>query len=210
MNASDRNSRDYQERVVAFIDVLGFAELVRASDTDPTKRDKIAKFIMTDKLFADFTGNMFRMAAAFFSDSFVLSIGSDRVFYLIREAGYLCRHLLLQGFPCRGAITTGSLYHQERIVVGPAFVKAYQLEQSVAIYPRVILDDATMQWWKHEFRPGSAHPHFESLVKRDRDGQHFIDIFNPGWSEFLRWTEFIPSTDSVPIDPAEFLKGASA
>ncbi len=38
--ASDTNTFDYQERVVAFIDVLGFTELVKQSDANPT-REKI-------------------------------------------------------------------------------------------------------------------------------------------------------------------------
>ncbi len=94
------------------------------------------------------------------------------------------------------------------MVVVPALVKAYQLEHSVAIYPRVILDDPAMGLWREEFAPGSAHPHFESLVKRDRDGQHIIDIFNPAWSEFIPWTEFIPSTDLVPTEASDFREAA--
>ncbi len=216
MLASDTNSFDYQERAVAFIDVLGFADLVKASDANPAARAKISKLIGTNKLFDQFMKKLPFATASFFSDSFVLSMmQADRVFYMVREIGYLCRHLLLLGFPCRGAITVGSLYHHKRIVVGPAFVDAYRLEQSVAIYPRVILDDATMAHWKHEFRldefgQGSAHPHLKSLVKRDRDGQHFIDIFNPEWGpNFIPWTEIIPSPDPVPTDATDFLKAAN-
>lgn len=216
MLASDTDSFDYQNRVVAFIDVLGFAELVKASDADPTARAKLSKIITANKLFDRFIGEFLRFAdAAFFSDCFVLSMHQpeSQLIYLIRETGYLCRYLLLQGFPCRGAITTGSLYHDGRFVVGPALVDAYRLEQSVAIYPSIILDHATMAYWKHEFRldefgHGSAHPQLEALVKCDRDGQHFLDIFNPEWPIFLPWTEFIPSTDSVPVDPVDFCKEA--
>jgi hypothetical protein len=112
---------------------------------------------------------------------------------------------LLQGLPCRGAITVGLLHYHERIVVGPALVKAYQLEQCVAYYPRVILDVTAMEHWKAEFGAGSSHPEHESLVKRDRDGQDFLDIFNPGWMDFLPWTEFVPSPNEVPTDPGDFL-----
>jgi hypothetical protein len=186
MPSGDANSLDYEKRVASFIDVLGFSALVHESRKHPIARDEIGKLISTDKLFERFVGTMLKFASAtFFSDSFVLSMDASRAFNLIREAGYLCRHLLLQGFPCRGAITTGLLYHRERIVIGPALIEAYKLEQSVAIYPRVILDDATMELWRKEFSPGSAHPHLEAWVKRDRDGQHFLDIFNPTWTEPL-------------------------
>jgi len=153
--------------------------------------------------------------AAFFSDSFVLSTASPEthLFHLVRETGYLCRYLLLQGFPCRGAIATGSLYHNNHFVVGPALVEAYCLERSVAVYPRVVLDNSTVEWWKHEFRldedgQGCGHQQCESLVKQDRDGQYFIDIFNPRWTEFFPWTDFMPAAASLPSDPEAFCEEA--
>jgi hypothetical protein len=91
--------------------------------------------------------------ATFFSDSFVLSMQSDRIFYMIRELGQLCRFLLMEGMLCRGAITVGSLFHQDPLVIGPAFLEAYRLEQNVAFYPRIILSDAAMKLWKMEFCP---------------------------------------------------------
>lgn len=213
MPAIDPDSFDYQERAVAFIDVLGFAELVKQSAANPTARANISKLIDTNRLFERFTRELLRFAeAAFFSDTFVLSMHSPeiRLIHLIREAGQLCRRLLLQGFPCRGAITTGSLYHQNRFVVGPALVVAHRLEQSVAVYPRVILDDPTISYWENEFRgQGPAHRHLEALIKRDRDGQRFLDIFHPAWgSDFIQWTEFIPSGETIPTDPVEFLNAA--
>jgi hypothetical protein len=212
MDTIDNSSFDYQERTVAFIDVLGFAELVKQSDTSLTARAKLAKLIAINALFEQFVAKFLGFGdAAFFSDCFVLSMQPPdiRALFVIRETGYLCRYLLLQGFPCRGAITTGSLYHQGRFVVGPALVNAYEMERAVAIYPRVILDERTMAYWRNEFLPGSAHPQLETLVKRDRDGQHFLDIFSPTWSAaFLPWTEFIPSQDQVPADPRKFLEDA--
>lgn len=205
----------YQERAVAFIDVLGFAELVKLSDTSEYARAKVGKLIDINNLFEKFISEYLDFAeATFFSDSFVLSFNSPHsLVYLIRETGYLCRYLLLQGFASRGAISTGSLHHRGRFIVGPALVDAYRLEQSVAIHPRIILDHATLAHWKQEFRVdefggGSAHPQVEGLVKRDRDGQHFIDTFHPEWpSSFLPWSDFVP-TAPIPTDPADFLKEA--
>jgi hypothetical protein len=212
MPASNAKPLDYQERIVAFIDVLGFSELVKASDTDQTARVKIANLIMTNELFAKFVGGFLPRLngeAAFFSDSFVLSMDYGRVFQLIKEIGYLCRRLLTLGLPCRGAITTGLLYHRERVVVGPALVDAYQLERSVAIYPRVILDDASGASWINEFAPPPLHAHCEAWVKKDHDGRHFIDIFHPAWPDCYPWTDFVPSSYSVPGNSADFLEAAS-
>ncbi len=211
---SETDSFEYKERVVAFVDVLGFSALVRRSETDPAAMDNVRKLVTVNELFYSFMTKFQLSTASFFSDSFVLSMQPDRVLYVVREIGYLCRYLLLQGLPCRGAITTGSLYHRGRFVLGPAFVSAAEMEKSVAVYPRVVLDDATMANWRLEFRVDefghrAQHASLENLVKRDRDGRHFIDIFNPEWGTgFIPWTEIIPSYDLVPTDPAEFLERA--
>lgn len=207
---------EYQERAVAFIDVLGFADFVKCSEGNSALRTKLGGLIGTNKLFEQFFRTFLDFAdGAFFSDTFVLSMSDpeSRFFYLVRETGYFCRLLLTQGFACRGAITVGLFYHRDRFVVGPALVDAYRLEQSVAVYPRVILDKAALAAWEHEFRIDEcggkvAHHHLKPLVKRDRDGQSFLDIFHPGWTEFIPVTDVIPSKHIVPKDNAGFLKQA--
>ena len=204
------NSLAYEDRVVAFIDVLGFADLVKASATGAAAHGKISKLIAIYNVFDWFVPQMLDklVDGGFFSDTFILSAGTSQSVYLIRETGNLCRYLLLQGFPCRGAIAAGPLHHRERIIIGPALVDAYRAEQSVAIYPRIVVDDATRDYWAEECAPGSAHPHLKSLVKKDCDGQHYLDIFEPQWGDFLPWTDFVPATEAVPVDPAQFLTAA--
>ena len=41
---------------------------------------------------------------------------------------------------CRGAITKGDFYHQGNRMFGPGFVEAYNLEEHVAVMPRIIID----------------------------------------------------------------------
>jgi hypothetical protein len=196
----------YEERIVAFIDVLGFAELVETSEIDPVARTRIEKLIATDQLFERFLKNMRPLVdAAFFSDSFVLSARAESAIYLFREAGYLCRHLLTLGFVFRGAIVAGSLHHQDRTIVGPAFVKAYRLERDVAIYPRVIIDDSAFEYWNEELTDGSAHAHLVSLTKIGDDGQRFFDIFDPQWTVFIPWTHLEPSGEVIPAAPVDYL-----
>lgn len=201
----------YQDRLIAFVDVLGFANLVCRSADEADARAKVGKLTATNQLFdAFFTKLMDRAETAFFSDSFVVSVGPDEVFYLVREVGYLCRYLLLLGLPCRGGISGGPLHHQGKVVVGPAMVQAYQLECDRAKFPRVILDDAAMACWRAEFKDPSAHADCEALVKIDAAGVGYLDLFNSKWGDsFLPWTAFIPARDSIPADQAEFLKAAT-
>lgn len=80
-----------------------------------------------------------------FSDSIILSVsitngdysGSDMFWRSLDSIGKI---LLRHGFFVRGAITQNLMYHTGQIAIGPALVRAYELESKVAIYPRVILD----------------------------------------------------------------------
>lgn len=210
MTASGTNSFNYEERIVAFVDVLGFADLVVASDADQIARAQVSNLLGADRLFDKYMTESQLGTATFFSDSFIISMTPpDRIFYMVREVGYLCRYLLLQGFLCRGAITVGSIYHQDQAVVGPAFIRAYQLERSIAIYPRVILDAAALEYWRAEFALSPAHSHLESLVKCDLENKYFIDIFNSEWGyNFVPWTELVPLFRSIPNDPTVFREAA--
>lgn len=87
------------------------------------------------------------------------------------------------------------------------------MEQTVSVYPRIVLDDITTAIWREEFRlidgRGPAHSQYEVVVKRDRDGCNFIDIFNAEWTTSLPWTDFVPSNDLIPADHMAFLKKAA-
>jgi hypothetical protein len=56
MVASNPGAFAYKDRVVAFIDVLGFSELVRASGESPTARARLERLLAADKLFERFIG----------------------------------------------------------------------------------------------------------------------------------------------------------
>jgi len=200
----------YEDRLVAFIDILGFAKLVQSSATADADQDKVRRLIAVCTVFDWFTTQMLDelIDSAFFSDTFVLSATISQTLYLIRETGNLCRYLLLQGLPCRGAIALGLLHHRERIIIGPALVDAYRAEQSVAIYPRIVVDDETLNNWIEECASSTVHADLRPLLKQDTDGQHYLDIFDPLWSNaFLPWTN-TRFRDVVPTDPIEFLTAA--
>ena len=71
---------EYRARIVVFIDVLGFSELVGSSEVDATARLKLTQLIDTNKLFERVLADFSDFAEAdFFSDSFVLSMREDRI-----------------------------------------------------------------------------------------------------------------------------------
>ncbi|QWH20717.1 hypothetical protein EXW62_27335 (plasmid) [Bacillus mycoides] len=75
-----------------------------------------------------------------FSDSIIISYPINCMYDLLLETLSISGAILSSGYLVRGGITYGKLYHDERIVFGPAMNKAYDLESKVADVPRIILD----------------------------------------------------------------------
>jgi hypothetical protein len=191
----------YEERVVAVIDILGFSHLVMTSDGDAAALDSVRQLLRVDELFSKFLEFFPSAQGTFFSDTFVMSMQFPDVqtFYVVREIGYLCQYLLNLGLPCRGAISAGPLYHKAQNVVGPALVRAHELEQDKAKYPRVIFDEPALEHWKRDVAEGSSLDMFAPLVKRDDDGEHFIDIFSELYpTNFYQWAHFVEAFEPLP------------
>src|SRR5665213_3067423 len=116
---SDKQNSIYSRSVISFIDLLGFAECVMRSETDTASMVQIQNFLNTNAKFQQYLektlnhGANVLVRASYFSDTFVLSVPDDRIIYLLRETGHLCRHMLLSGWPCRGAVVAGPLSHSK-------------------------------------------------------------------------------------------------
>lgn len=168
------------QRVVAFIDILGVSELVADPVAGETLIRKILAFLekfgeaerIRDTWNRTEAGTEFTV----FSDSVVLSIPvqehgvSERI--IVEQAGALAAGLLRDGVLCRGGISRGRLYHRGRVLLGEGLVKAYDLERLVAKYPRIVIDDAVRNAsdWSGTLA--------KSLLLRDLDGCWIVDVIS--------------------------------
>lgn len=84
--------------------------------------------------------------------------------------------MLRREYLVRGAITRGALYHDDAVVVGPALVRAYELESQVAIYPRIILDPnlQNLQITKTDVED----VFWTKMYREDRDGIFFLNFLS--------------------------------
>jgi len=200
----------YENRAVAFIDILGFRSLIRQR-----KERDILDVLSTPPSFDDMFRTMSSSELDFqvtrFSDSIVCSMriphrkNLGAGLFVAAYAGHLALEMLAKGILVRGAITAGQLYHREDIVFGPAMVDAYELESKHAHYPRIIVLDklagainlSTMvgfgaEWWiKHQ------------PFRRDFDGVFHLDILGAFYIGFrpdaLRLQSKRPIEDLGPV-----------
>jgi hypothetical protein len=148
----------YEDRVVAFVDILGWSEACRKSAI-PGKKDLIEKLkkAASDikdyaKKFSPETKSVMSQAPgisdysksihssiefSFFSDCFAVSAPSGNGKYIFDIVRWASDFLLNQGFLARGTITLGLLHHFDNIIFGPALVDAVKCEKS-AKFPRIL------------------------------------------------------------------------
>jgi len=180
----------YSQRYVAFIDILGFSEHVRQSEHASAEAQKLIQILnRISQTWADKTlqathdtlGVEFRSTS--FSDCTVLSeaVTPKALQYLLFRVSQFALDLLANGFLLRGAIAKGPLHHSEQAVFGPAFLKAYGLEQDIAKYPRIIVDQGTHEDFlqTQTVNMGEVYDRFiRPDLHHSDDGPVFVDIFS--------------------------------
>lgn len=171
----------YEHRLILFIDFLGFKEVVEATENDP---DALRRLIAAlDEIGRLGEADVFEsQRVTQFSDSVVMSYRvteQSGVFWMLNAIALTIITLAGHGFLLRGAVTIGDLYHSDTHVVGPAMVRAYEMESQVARYPRVIVDPALIalarQRRNRDHTPDDEEEYVRNFVAEDDDGQLFID-----------------------------------
>lgn len=190
---------NYQDRVVCFIDILGFANHI-SSSIRPDGSDATEKILELSEVFGGIREildidspakrqDQYKVVTQF-SDSVVISFpaySESGVFDALLEIMWVQMNLVLRGYLCRGGIVRGRLVHTPSTLFGPAMVEAYTLESQAALYPRVILDagiiNAGVTAHAMHNTPMHEQQSIMSLVKRDLDGMYYIDYITGAQSE---------------------------
>ncbi|WP_428122471.1 hypothetical protein [Bradyrhizobium sp.] len=153
----------YPERYVVFLDILGFSEIVRKTDTDAltSRFDALVKTLneinSRENELDDVVGDDFKFQT--FSDSIVMSANASTngLLYVLYAARQLALNLLGNGILTRGAIAKGKLHHVGSVMFGPAFLDAHRIEHEIAKYPRIILSEKVFEDLKL-MKPGLIEP----------------------------------------------------
>jgi len=187
----------YENRLVAFIDILGFKEIVKESKDNTDKINLLYSVLnyLKDwetsenwdlKLIEieedaqkkgvdnfDITG---KTNSTSFSDSIVVSVKIDdnvneMTSTLISNLGYIGAILLEQGLLFRGGLTIGNIVHNEfGTVFGQGLIDAYLLESNSAKYPRIILSDKLIKLLNYPLETKRNRYPYHQYIKRFDDG----------------------------------------
>ena len=183
----------YQLRIVAYIDILGFSQLIRKSTNNNDVLNKIYKALShfidekeknneMDKRYSD---NMCQYSTQ--SDCIVISYAfyknSGSFFNILTDIYFMIAELSYLGFVVRGGISIGKLYHNEQNVFGPALVETVNLEEKSAHYPRVIISNKDYETGIYEgylYSSEEEREYINKRLKRDVDGYWYVDFFEIG------------------------------
>lgn len=182
----------YERRIVCFIDILGFSNIVKGTVTSGIRgasglRNICGALNMLD----DFRLTMSEAMKAKdvrttqFSDSVVISFpwneeDNSIVSAILLIKTYQVFLIMHHGVLLRGGITVGDIIHNEKLIVGPAMIDAYTLESKCAITPRIIIDSQVVPLFEKAFDRcrNNSHSIDTTLINKDDDDRYFIDYFN--------------------------------
>lgn len=169
---------EYSERYCAYVDILGFSDLVASIRAGRMKFEAIRDLL--HQVHAPRSSQVvgathFDFQAQSISDALVLStaLSISGLAVLIDTLESLTINALYEGYLLRGAVCRGLLYHDQHTVFGEALITAYQLESRIVRYPRIMLtkqvvDDALASNLKH---------YLSDHIQRAEDGPFFIHFF---------------------------------
>lgn len=187
----------YENRLIAFIDILGFKEIVHSSERDSSKIDflhSVLNYLKSWEVSEKWNLQLVEIEedaqkkgvenfdirgktnSTSFSDSIVVSVKVDNnvnemASTLIVNLAYIGAILFEKGILFRGGLTIGNLIHNENgTVFGQGLIEAYQLESKNAIFPRIILSDKLIQQLNYPLETKHNRYPYHQYLERFTDG----------------------------------------
>jgi len=198
---------DYEDRLIIYIDILGFSNFVNyTSQTRINSSEKIKRIDNLLSMIKNFFSNKHdpiqlskTRQTTSFSDLIVISVSLEDIDYMdseIYDVFYLLLNATLKGFLLRGAIAYGKLIHTKDVIFGPGLIDVYNREKTIAKYPRVIIDDVIVSDLKDLPKKTKYAGNCERIISRDFDGIYYLDFLKSVRNEvdnFREYTLFLSS-----------------
>jgi len=173
---------DYEERFVAFIDIVGFEDLIERSlgpsrsitPAEIREALEVPQPVGPDQIvlgrIGDISDSGHRMAA--FSDCVAITTlpTEQGLMHLLHHTSHIGFRLIRMKMLCRGGITRGLIYHDDEVIFGPAMNEAVCMEKNIAKQPRIILNPDVAQFGLQ----AAENKIFSRFVRKDDDGWYYV------------------------------------
>mgnify|MGYP007101861098 CR=1 FL=1 len=172
--------------VVAFLDLLGTSEAIKNDEHD-ANLNSINKILQAAfDICADTSTYSEPISIKAFSDNIVFSIElpdeideqmrMKRVHNILEACACFQMAAFSLGISTRGGITVGAFFTNDIFVWGKGLIRAYTLENKIAIFPRIVLDSNVVSL----------------LPERDDNGNKYLAATDSDGIVFLDYLSFIP------------------
>jgi hypothetical protein len=207
------NIEGYENRFVAFLDILGFKELVykiesEGEESSDFKRVRsVLNFLHEESIesngqhdlpiYEQKEGYILEKELgdprmSYISDCIIISTESsfDGFKSLCNKLTKFSTDIACDGIFLRGAVTHGKIYHHGPMLFGSAYQKAYELESEKAKHPRIIIDDIVFDVLKSNLGEFPLNEHAITKVANDFSylanfPMNYHPQYTPSWLDFL-------------------------
>jgi len=173
----------YEERIIAFVDILGFKAIVNGNNAEKVKEIlTIPKNYFYNQPIKKYRN----IQISLFSDSIIISFlytEEHAVYNLLLDLQNILIEFIYKGVVCRGFIKKGNVYHDQNFLFGPAFNEAYDFEKKMK-YPKIGFDNDiyTIGCKYHDPKKTERQEDIflRTLFIKDNDNTYYIDyLFTP-------------------------------
>lgn len=163
-------SIELRQHYVAFLDVLGFSEMV-AEDIKSEDHRHLSKLFKCHQAAAHIFSDDPNCSITQFSDSIVVAkpFDADAFDWFVTRVAKYQRLLLDEELLCRGGISVNKHFSNGSFTFSAGLIAAYRVESKMARYPRVVVSPEVMEL----IFPGVTDVP-KHLVRED-DGLLFVD-----------------------------------
>jgi hypothetical protein len=173
MTIPDASQNQYQNRIVAFLDILGFRQKVFQDTPVAIKTIKQIDEDISHVIEIIKSEGPTTVSIKLFSDCFCISCDASELSLLIRELSFLQLFLSSHNIFVKGAISQGRHFENEHIIFSEGLVNAYEL-QIKDRFPRIKTDAIIAERMTHETCPHYGDELVEYLIVAP-DGIRFLD-----------------------------------
>ncbi len=176
---------EYIPSFVAFIDILGYSDLVKKSDDKKSigiiKKISSAIKGVKDSIDSRWAWEKDKFVIKVFSDCMCISIPEkmnnfDAFFQLL---AFVQANLLREDICIRGGVARGKFFSDDNIIFSSGLVAAYETEKTIAKFPRIVVPQ---YFWSYVVQNGQEEEIIwfkDTYIWKDYDDdQLFIDYLN--------------------------------